>query len=217
MTAPTSGYGGIFWALPNQTWPEFNNKKYLPLLTIRTDELPRPHPLLEDVSLLNVFIHEDLDPMTDDRAVIIQHYDSFDELRPLIKPSLLNRLLRTSTRMNHTFHKISWSLKTDFPDVTTLEYLLGEDNNKQFWKTLEDAYNLDEIDNFFEQYACLDGMKIGGWPRMIQMSGIPFIMDGTPDYILQINNTEVYSYHDSGIGYLLRSQDGFYTIGWTTL
>lgn len=173
---------------------------YKPVLSIRVDELPQTPKLLEGIELLNVFIADKHNPFGDEEAVIIRAYNSLDDLIPLEQKN-------TNTL---DFYKIKWVEKTDYPDWLNLQHQLGGNE-------VEFPLHIKDIDTVFNNYPNLSGIKIGGWPTQIQVSAVYFIVEGDPGYIMQIDETEIYSFLDAGIGYLLWSEKyGFHTDGWTT-
>lgn len=51
---------------------------------------------------------------------------------------------------------------------------------------------------------------------MIQVSPVAFLADEDPSYLLQLDRTDVYSFYDDGIGYLLKLNGKLVMDGWTS-
>ena len=49
------------------------------------------------------------------------------------------------------------------------------------------------------------GIKIGGWPSLVQREYDLLLTDS---YVMQIDMTENYMYGDSGVAYVYRGKDG---------
>ena len=214
MSTISSGYGGVFWGTSNEGWPIYDGRFMVAALSIRVDELPSVPDHLEGIALLNIFIDHSEHP-EEDGATIIRTYPSLDGLQPIDIP----------TKEIADFHSIAWKATTDYPDGTMLEYKLLWDEIKkdfddherrraiegQYWAQFEEHH--DEIQQSFPNHS---GLKIGGWPTMIQVSPIAFLADEDPGYLAQLDSTVIYSFYDDGIGYLMKWDGKFVMSGWTS-
>ncbi len=186
----TSGYGGIFWGAEGETWPMSQGDPLLPVLSVRVDELPYKPAHLDGVALINVFVHPDLDP-TAANDEVIRVYSSLNGLQPLDHPAKPTE-----------FYKIVWQLKDEFPDAGSISSV---------WKDEFAAY--DEYDALSDmkkaEISNHYGTKVGGWPNHLQDNILTY--DDTP-FIFQLDETEVFSFLDGGIGYFFKQDDEFYML-----
>lgn len=212
MSAPTSGYGGVFWGAPEEEWPLYDGRHLTAALSLRVHELPTVPDHLKGVALLNIFIDRSEYP-EEDGATIIRTYTSLDGLQPIDIP----------VGAIGDFHGITWKVAIDYPDGIMLKYkLLWDEIRKDFddherRRALEqqywDAFEKHDIQHAFPNHS---GIKIGGWPTMIQVSPVAFLADEDPSYLLQLDRTDVYSFYDDGIGYLLKLNGKLVMDGWTS-
>ena len=63
-----------------------------------------------------------------------------------------------------------------------------------------------------EGFKCHAGIKLGGYPHLIQETA--FLQSLEPDFQIQIDITELYSYGDSGVGYF---HDDLSAVIWETM
>lgn len=214
LSKPMSGYGGVFWGTSDEEWPVYKDRHMTAALSLRVDELPSIPAHLDGVALLNIFIDRRAHPEEDEGAMAIRTYDNLEGLRPLDIPD----------NVKAGFHKITWQPVVDYPDGTLLEYKLAW---TEIEKDLDDCERRRAIeDQFHEQfekhydeiqktYPDNNGIKIGGWPTSRQVSPVAFLADDDPGYLLQLDFTDVYTFYDGGIGYLLKWDGKFVMSGWT--
>src|SRR5215831_11192034 len=86
----TSYFGGRFVSGPGEEWPLNGGQPMIPLLQVRTDELPYRPDTLEGIALFNVFIGPrelriDL-PAENGEGWLLRSYPSLDRLSPLVPP-----------------------------------------------------------------------------------------------------------------------------------
>lgn len=155
----------------------------LPLLQIKTDELPHRPQALESIALLNVFIGPkelpiDL-PAENGNGWLLRTYSSTDGLSPLSAPAE------------------SWI--RPFP----VRWKLSETEGPQ-WEDAWGLYDLTEFNKvddavklFYDRYKRHYSTKVGGWPSFIQGSL------GSPGYVFQIGSEEKprWMWGDNGNGY----------------
>lgn len=148
----TSWFGGRFLALPNESWPTSNHGPMLPLLQVRTDELPFVPAQLDGIALFTVFIDRKelpVDAAKNGDHWAIRTYTTLDGLEPLASPED--------------------SLVRPFP----IKWSLVDDEGPQW----DDAWGLHDLDAFNALDDCIDLFydrnhqhsytKIGGWPSYI--------------------------------------------------
>lgn len=193
MDAPTSGYGGVFWGRSDEKWPTSNGEALLPVLSVRVDELPYYPVHLEGIALINLFVHEEmmLGGATDEE--VIRVYKTLDGLQPL-------KALKSE---QVPFFQIDWELREDYP---------GPGDIASIWVDEFAAY--DEFDALKDEAKAKIphhyGTKVGGWPNHLQDN---IISDDDEPFVLQLDETSIYSFLDGGMGYLV-IQDGDFWILW---
>jgi hypothetical protein len=181
----TSWFGGHFVAPAGADWPTLHAETMLPLLLVRTDELPYKPSALDGVALFNVFIGPkelpiDL-PAENGEGWLIQTFTSLERLVPLPTPS------RSSIRP----FPIRWSLsETEGPQWTDA----GDLFDQVTFVELDDC-----IDLFYDRYSQHRFTKVGGWPSFTQDSfGIH-----SDFFVFQIGSEEKprWMWGDNGNGY----------------
>lgn len=191
--AITSWFGGSFLGLPEEPWPVGAVLPMVPLLQVRTDELPYCPPALDGVALLTIFWEPDriTRPLIQGDSWQIRSYPRLEGLRPLPMPT-------PGTRWPKPF-PIQWTLaEEDAP--------AWEDS----WRLAPDAMTIiNDDDDGIDIHGDLPrhfGTKVGGWPTYIQ--GAPQL-DGR-DFVLQIASEEKPSWMlvDNGKMYLFRTTEG---------
>lgn len=191
----TSYFGGQFVAETGEEWPQNGSRPMLPLLQVRTDELPYRPEALEEIALFNVFIGPrelpiDL-PAENGNGWLLRSYPSLAKLSPLVGPA------ESQVRP----FPIRWHLsETEGPQWDDAWGLhdLTEFNG------LEDA-----IDLFYDRYNRHFYTKVGGWPSYIQSS------IGSDGYVFQIGSEEKprWMWGDNGNGYFF-FREGKWLLYW---
>lgn len=192
----SSWFGGHFLGLDFESWPANENGPMLPLLQVRTDELPYLPSQLKDIALFTVFIDRKELPVgaaKNGNHWVIRTYKTIDAL-VLLSPPKDSRLRP---------FPIGWSLA---------------ENEGPQW---DDAWGLhdlsafneldDSIDLFYDRYHQHSHTKIGGWPSYIQSD----IYD--PDrFVFQIGSEEKpkWMWGDNGNGYFYFDEDGEWLLLW---
>jgi hypothetical protein len=179
----TSYFGGRFVGRVGEGWPQNGGEPMIPLLQVRTDELPYCPPALDGIALFNVFIGPrelplDL-PAESGDGWLLRSYPSLDGLAPLAPPA------EPGVRPFPVRWRLSETEGPQWQDAWGL-YDLAEFNK------LEDA-----IDLFYDRYQRHYQTKVGGWPSYIQSSV------GSEDYVFQIGSEEKprWMWGDNGNGY----------------
>lgn len=150
-TSLTSWFGGRFVGAANEPWPRNDaGEPMLPLLQVRTDELPHLPKQLANVALFNVFTGPrelPLDPPTaSGNGWLIRCYDSLEPLRPL--GGAPNSHVRP--------FPICWSLAES--EAPGWEDAWGVTDLSAF-NELPDSIAL-----FHDRYKHHPFTKVGGWP-----------------------------------------------------
>ena len=193
----TSKTGGIFFGEVNEEWPFFDSKPLVPVLSILTQELPYVPTNFDNLALINIYAWEDYAPIgEDDGSVVIKTYKSIDGLVPLRKPESINK----------PCFRIKWEKKNDFQDTSQLEESLTESEFQEY-KTRIDELNKKFPNNY--------GIKIGGWPTLVQETY--FLKFDEPEFVFQVDCNEVFMFCDSGIGYVFNSSKHGWTSHWETM
>lgn len=186
----TSLTGGIFWGDKDETWPYFDSKPLIPILSILTSELPYKISHFDNIQLINVFAYEEGAPIDEQEgSVVIRTYFDTSKLIPLVKPDTVSK----------PCFGIKWEESTDYPNGYQLEQSLNETDFKLYLENNEDMVNR------FPNHA---GIKIGGWPYLVQE--IHFLKFDYPEYVFQFHSNEVFMFCDSGVGIFMKSDK----IGW---
>ena len=176
--------GGVPLGRPGELWPEHDGRPLFPILSVRTSELPFVPSVFEHDAYLVIFIKKDeYEVATNDGSLVLRRYQDMAELVPLAVPPGAE-----TTRLPLGFKEVR-----DFPDPSVISDALEERPE------LRGAYK-QESDLWDSAFPCADGIKIGGYPRLIQETA--FLKSLDPDFAMQIDGTDLYSYGDSGIGYL---------------
>jgi hypothetical protein len=180
-SAVLSSQGGVPLGLPGETWPALNGEPLFPILTIATRELPVIPAFLSGNEYWSFFIQRDQYEQSVSRgSLVVRRYARLSELIPLPQPieAPIERL------------GLSFSIVTDYPSRIALGRILGDD---------------DDHEDLDEQYPCHAGIKLGGWPLLVQ--GIAFLATAEPDFQIQLDVTDLYMYADSGIGHVYGGLD----------
>ncbi len=200
---PGSWLGAVKVALPDEPWPEFEGAPLQGVAQFNLLELPYRPPLLEDLAMITVFLRFDAwrlslpwDPeahtgyLAPGAGWLLRAYPTLDGLAPAV-PSTPSPLRPTA---------LGWSLcEKDFPSQEDAD-----------WR---DREKLDEEDDWYELFPTAEGLKIGGWPYLIQGElewtcskrwkhppAFGFQIDSNPDVNLHII--------DNGFCYFARGERG---------
>ncbi|MCU4156585.1 DUF1963 domain-containing protein [Carboxylicivirga sp. A043] len=193
----TSMTGGVFWGKNDEAWPLFNSKPLIPILSILTSELPFRTPHFDNIELINVFAYEEGAPIDEkEGSVVIRTYTDLKELKPLEMPDEL---------MKPCF-KLNWRKVVDYPNGYQLELNLDEGEYRKYLDN--NSYLMDEFPNHH-------GIKIGGWPYLVQETY--FLQMDEPDFAFQFDSNEVFMFCDSGLGYFLINDKNGWHSHWDTM
>lgn len=154
-TEITSWFGGHFVGAVGETWPLSGGQPMIPLLQVRTSELPHVPWQIGKVVLFNVFVDATRLPTklptTNGEGWLIRTYESLNALAPLsgqptssVKPCA-----------------VQWTLAE------------GEGPGWKDAATVADLSKFCRIegaaDMFHDRYSRSAGTKVGGWPSYTQL------------------------------------------------
>jgi hypothetical protein len=182
--------GGIFWGQKDESWPIFDSKPMIPILSILISELPFKIAQFNNIELITIFVDEEGAPIDEEEgSLVIRTYSDTEGLVPLEKPADLNK----------TCFRLEWDKALDFPNEYQLEQSLSSNEYELY---------LDPNSKLMDKYPNHSGIKIGGWPYLIQ--DVYFLKFDFPEYVFQFDSNEVFSFCDSGMGTFMNSKK----IGW---
>ncbi|HUE71018.1 MAG TPA: hypothetical protein VMP01_09025 [Pirellulaceae bacterium] len=156
----------------------------MPVLSILVAELPYRPPFLEGAAYWSLFTKRHCsESWVGDHTLVVRKYPDITPLRPLPVPPGI-KLPPLPLR----FHEV-----IDYPcDEALLEILSDQ-------PLLLRAYE-SRADELRERFPCHSGIKLGGYPLLIQQTA--FLMCLGPDFAIQIDISSYFHYQDAGIGYV---------------
>ena len=176
--------GGVPLGSAGESWPEHDGQPLFPMLSVQTSELPFVPSIFGGDAYVVIFIKADeYEVATNDGTLVLRRYSEMTGLVPLAVPPEAE-----TTRLPLGFKEIR-----DFPEPSVISEAL-EDRPE-----LLEAYE-QESDKWESAFPCADGIKIGGYPLLIQETA--FLKSLDPDFAIQLDGTDLYSYGDSGVGYV---------------
>jgi len=185
--ADASWFGRVNLAAPGEEWPLIDGKPMHALCQINVDELPFRPAGLDDIGFIAVFIGPDDLP---DRTAngtnwCLRAYPKIDSLVPLSQVDSASQIKALPMRAQ----------------VVEEDYPMWEDVNIEL---------PDEIaDDYYDHFENVGGIKIGGWPTLIQseICWAPWNKHpAAPRYVFQIDSTDKgnWMWGDGGVGYFGR-------------
>jgi hypothetical protein len=189
--------GGAPLGEASERWPENNTVSLFPVLSIYTPELPFVPRFLSEFEYWVIFIEPEIfEQSAEDGSLVVRKYQCIADLVPMSPPE---PWMREALYLD--FHATE-----DYPARDALTNALANRPD------LVEFYR-ERADSFAERYPCHAGIKIGGYPYLIQRTA--FLLESLePDYQIQLDMTELYMHGDSGIGYVY---GGLSTIHWETM
>jgi len=125
-----------------------------------------------------------------DGSLIVRRYPDVAGLERLAAPSSLE-LLAAASSFDPTVRPLRFHEVRDYPSPLALKSSLATDLLQQY------RARATELD---ERYPCHTGIKLGGYPYLIQKTG--FLRSLDPDFQMQWDGNDYYMYADCGIGYV---------------
>ncbi len=184
-----SCYGGTFHGRHEEQWPVNDGKPLIPWLQILSRDLPFRSPPFDTLELVTFWIDKDNWDAAfanhDNSPIVIREYASLDGLIRLSRPGQLS---------GHPHYSLTWAQVADYPCLS------------HFYRSFpDDVYTLmcDKVEEFGLENR--DGIKIGGWPILVQRDLHLLLRES---YVMQIDMTENYTYGDAGVAYVYRESDG---------
>lgn len=177
----TSYFGGRFVGRAGEQWPLNNGQPMIPLLQVRTDELPYRPADLNSVALFNVFVGPQelpVDIAENGAGWILRSYSGLDGLSPLASAHSLVRPFPVRWRMSE-LEGPQWQDAWGLQDLTEFNRIPNS------------------TDLFYDRYKRHEYTKVGGWPSYIQSP----VDSG--DFVFQIGSEEKpgWMWGDNGNGY----------------
>ncbi len=172
-----SGQGASPLIGPPTDWPSKDGIPLLPVLSVATEELPFVPDFLAEASSVSVFIVPNgYEHVAEDGSLVVWRDNRAGE-----------------SGESGTFIPLRFREVVDYPCQAALRQALAE--RPQLLDTLDELD--DELD---ESFPCHDGIKLGGYPSLIQETA--FLKSLDPDFQIQLDSTEFHSFGDSGMGYV---------------
>lgn len=197
-TSPTcSRFGGCFVGSAGESWPQYDGKPMLPILQIRTDEVPLKHHAFVGISLLTLFVSNSLPvyPSKNGEGWLLRGYNRLTSLVPLPMPAIGVDVPRP--------HQIKWLSPSEegpsWDDAARFD--IGE------YAELDTEYTA----GFHKRYKNSGRTKVGGWPALIQ-GGLPF--SGDIGFQVGTESKAKWSWGHGGIAYFTRDKRGVWHMDW---
>lgn len=163
-----SYFGSVKVGLPEEAWPEYEQRPMLGVLQLNLEDLVYRPPGTEDIRFLTLFIDTESYP-DNEGSWVLRTYKTSSKLKSLDGP---NHELKA--------HKVSLgppALIEDYPCFEDLE----EEVEDELW------------DTFSEKYPTARGVKLGGWPSLVQseISWAPLNRHpAEPRYVFQVDSLQ---------------------------
>jgi len=176
---------------PHEGWPHRGDVPLFPILGLHTPELPFVPPFLEGYSYWTFFFELDrYEQGIQDGSLIVRRYPDVAGLERLAAPSSLE-LLAAASSVDPTVRPLRFHEVRDYPSPLALKSSLAPDLLQQY------RARATELD---ERYPCHTGIKLGGYPYLIQKTA--FLRSLDPDFQMQWDGNDYYMYADCGVGYV---------------
>jgi uncharacterized protein YwqG len=183
-----SWFGHVSVCATGESWPETGGRPMHALCQINLTGIPFRPKRLEDVEMLAVFIGPDTLPMDEPNGQnwCIRAYPRIAGLVPLAHRDTGSKIKSFPMRARVVEH--------DFPCWEDVPLELSEEI---------------AADNYFDLFENTSGLKLGGWPTLVQAEiyWAPWNRHpAAPEYVFQIDseNKAHWSWGDGGVGYFGR-------------
>ena len=179
-----SYFGAVKVGLPEEDWPQYGGRPMLGILQLNLEDLVYRPPGTEDIRLLTLFVDSESCPESEG-SWLVRTYKILSKLKALDAPNLEAEIRQVSLGPP--------ALIEDYPCFEDLE----EDMEDELW------------DAFSEQHPTARGVKLGGWPSLVQ-SEIYWAPQNEhpadPKYVLQIDSRKEarWQWGQDGCAYLGR-------------
>ena len=182
-----SWFGRVNLAAPGEEWPLTDGKPMHALCQINVEELPFRPLGLDDIRFIAVFVGPDELPDSTENGTnwCLRAYPQSKSLVPLAQVDSAGQIKALPMR----------------PQIVEEDYPMWEDVNIGLPEAIEDDY--------YDHFENVGGLKIGGWPTLIQSEiyWAPWNKHpAAPRYVFQIDSTEKgnWMWGDGGVGYFGR-------------
>ncbi|MEX1015615.1 MAG: DUF1963 domain-containing protein [Phycisphaeraceae bacterium] len=167
-----SWFGRVNVALPDETWPHWNDRPLWPLCQLNLTELPWRPSVLDDLEMITLFVDDDHPQMDEPNGSswVLRAYPRLASLQSVNPPN---------------FHEpppmramsIQWSEPVvDFPTHDLLPNDIPAVLREQY-------YDL-------KVFECQDGSKAGGWPYCVQAEPGWMLENSNHRFAFQIGSEE---------------------------
>lgn len=194
----TSWVGKVMLAKEGETWPQSNGIPMMPICQINLTDLPNRPASLQDIAFLTLFFDPEEIPIDTPNGDgwLLRTYSSLEELVPHTPPDTHFPL--------KPFQMKAEPAKDDYPCHEDREVEIPDE-----WE-----------DEFMDQYPNLEGIKLGGWPTLIQSE--IFWAPGNahpadPEYVFQVDSVDKAHlfWGDGGVAYFGRGTKPGHENEWT--
>lgn len=190
-----SWFGHVGFGEQDEEWPSSNGRPMLPLCQLNLTLLPFRPPGLDDLAAIAVFIDSEVlpDGTPNGSGWLLRAYRNLDSLVQLDDIG-------------------GWPIKR-LPLFARLvdDYPCLEDVPTPLLQDLADSY--------YDSFENASGLKLGGWPSLIQ-SEVEWAPSNqhpaAPEYVFQIDSSEKagWAWGDGGVGYFGRGTASGHTDEW---
>jgi uncharacterized protein YwqG len=192
-----SWFGQVKLAARGETWPLSAGKPMHALCQINIEQLPFRPAGLDDIALIGVFIGPDDLPNCSPNGSnwCLRAYPTIETLVPLSQGDSSSPIKALPMR--------SRVIEEDYP----------------MWEDVSIELPDEIADDYYDHFENVSGLKIGGWPTLIQSEifWAPWNKHpAAPRYVFQIDSTEKgnWSWGDRGVGYFGRGTTEGHTSEW---
>lgn len=179
----SSWLGKVLLSAKEEEWPSINGEFMSPLCQLNLSDLPYKPDFLKDIKFITVFIHENkIFDEDNSESYLIRTYNDINELIPLKQVSHPSTI--------KPFQLEPYLEKNDCPSWENCPISIPEEFE-------------DEYETLFKNEQ---GIKIGGWPTLIQgeIFWTPFNKNSEDiNFAFQISSIEKanWNWGDGGVGY----------------
>lgn len=193
-----SWFGKVTVAKDGESWPESNGNPMIPICQLNLSELSQRPENLQNIELITLFI--DSENLPDDQPNgerwLLRTYSSIKELKQIEIPAVDFPI--------RSFQLKPGGLENDFPCFEDCPIEIPEEFD----------------DNYYDLFPNLEGLKIGGWPTLLQSEILwaPFNQHpAEPEFVFQIDSEEKgnWNWGDNGVAYIGRGTKPGHKNEWT--
>jgi hypothetical protein len=182
-----SWFGRVRLGRPGEEWPRSGGAPMHALGQINLADLPFRPPRLADIEMITLFIGPGQLPVDEPNGQnwCLRAYRSLPELVAIQAPGTDSGIQAFPMRPK--------AVEEDFP----------------IWDDLPIELSDDDFETYYDRYPNVPGLKLGGWPTLIQgeISWAPWNNHpAAPEYVFQVDSSEKagWRWGDGGVGYFGR-------------